>query len=228
MIGVLASLTVPVCAQLSVAERAALLKANLESSQIILRQYQWIETTVVFVGGEEKTRKTQQCYYGADGTVTRMTLSQNQFDSAPVGFFRRRFYERRQEELTDYMQEVVQLVREYVPPRQSLIQAAKEAGDVSIQILVPGQLVRLTFSNYVQFGDSVSIDVNLGTNRPVAGTVSSTVDSDQSSVTLAITFSSLDNGATYVSHAALTSPSHDLTVTVDNSGYVRAGSQSWP
>jgi hypothetical protein len=47
------------------------LKATLAASQATLRQYEWIETTVVSLKGEEKSRKQQRCYYGADGTLQK-------------------------------------------------------------------------------------------------------------------------------------------------------------
>jgi hypothetical protein len=220
---ILTTIALPVVAQQpGAAERAALLKANLVASRTILRQYQWVETTVVSLKGEEKSRKQEQCYYGADGKVQKIELSASAAPSEVRGPLRRRIAEHKKEELTDYMKEVVALVREYVPPREALIQAAKEAGNVSVQILDPGKRIRLTFSNYAKAGDKLTLDVDLATNRPLAGTVTSTVDSDQSSVTLALEFSNLDTGATYLSHAALTSPSKDLTVAVDNSGYRKA------
>jgi hypothetical protein len=174
------------------------------------------------VNGDEKSRKQQQCYYGADGKVQKIEISQSAPEAAPRGPFRRRMAERKKEEMTDYMQEAVSLVRQYVPPDQARLQAAKDAGNVSLQILEPGRRVRLTFRNYVKFGDSFSFDVNLANNRPTAGNVSSTLDSDQSSISLALQFGTLDSNATYVSRAVLNAPDKNLTVTVENSGYRKA------
>ncbi len=40
-----------------------------------LAQYQWIETTVISLKGEEKSRKQNQCYYGADGKVQKVPVA---------------------------------------------------------------------------------------------------------------------------------------------------------
>src|SRR5262245_39018523 len=60
--------------QMSPAERAAVLKATMAASQAVLRQYEWIETTVVSLKGEEKSRKQQRCYYGADGGLQKVQV----------------------------------------------------------------------------------------------------------------------------------------------------------
>ena len=65
------------CAQQqpSVEERVATLKASLVLSQTVLKQYEWVETTVISLKGEEKSRQLNRCYYGADGGVTKVPLT---------------------------------------------------------------------------------------------------------------------------------------------------------
>ena len=217
-----ATLTLPVSAQQpTVAERVASLKATLMASQKILRQYQWIETTVVSVKGDEKSRKQEQCYYGADGKLQKVLLNQSAPQAKKRGL-RGLIAKKKKQELTDYMKEAVALVRQYVPPDQARLQAAKDAGYVTIQPIDPGKVVRLTFSNYVKRGDSLSLDVDLTNNRPLSAKVSSRLDSDQAPVTLTVTFGTLDDGTTYVSGTVLNAPGKKLNVTVQNSGYRKA------
>ena len=52
----------------------AALKQNLAESQKRLRQDEWIETTVISLKGEEKSRKQQRVFYGADGKLTKLPL----------------------------------------------------------------------------------------------------------------------------------------------------------
>ena len=52
----------------------ATLKQNLEESQKRLRQYEWVETTVISLKGEEKARKQQRVYYGGDGKLTKVAI----------------------------------------------------------------------------------------------------------------------------------------------------------
>jgi hypothetical protein len=48
-------------------ERVAALKQSMQESQTKLRQYEWTETTIISLKGEEKNRTQKRCYYGADG-----------------------------------------------------------------------------------------------------------------------------------------------------------------
>src|SRR6185295_13680724 len=52
----------------------ATLKQNLAESQKRLRQYEWVETTSISLKGEEKSRKQQRVYYGADGKLTKTPI----------------------------------------------------------------------------------------------------------------------------------------------------------
>ena len=50
-------------------DHVAALRQSLAQSQPLLKRYEWIETVVVSVKGEEKSRTQNRCYYGADGKV---------------------------------------------------------------------------------------------------------------------------------------------------------------
>ena len=58
----LAAFALPAIAQQpTVAERAAMLKATMAASEAVLKQYEWIQTTVVSLKGDEKSRKQERC-----------------------------------------------------------------------------------------------------------------------------------------------------------------------
>src|SRR5512141_1037649 len=154
--------------QPTAAERAAMLKATMAASQVVLKQYEWVETTVVSLKGDEKSRKQERCYYGADGGVQKVVLTQSAPPPKKRGFFRRKIAESKQEELTDYMKNAVSLVKSYVPPSPVRIQAAKDTGKVSIEILQPGKRARLNFRDYEKPGDNLGVEVDLVKNRPLA------------------------------------------------------------
>src|SRR5262249_49937201 len=60
-------------------QRVAALKQSMQQSQTRLHQYEWIETTIIKLKGEEKSRKVMRCYYGADGKLTKVPMP----DAAP-------------------------------------------------------------------------------------------------------------------------------------------------
>lgn len=218
----LAALALPGLAQQpSAAERAAMLKATMEASQIILRQYEWIETTVVSLKGEEKSRKQERCYYGADGKLQKVTLNQSAPPPKKRGL-RGRIAEDKREEMTDYMKSAVALVKAYVPPSPAKIQAAKQAGKVSIDMLDPGRRARLNFRDYEKPGDNLGVEVDLTSNRPLGVKVSSYLDDAKDAVTLDVRMGQLNDGTTYPSDITLDAKAKELTVTVQNSGYRKA------
>jgi hypothetical protein len=218
----LIALTLPAGAQQpSVAERAAMLKATMEASQIILRQYEWIETTVVSVKGKEKSHKQERCYYGADGGVQKVELSETPVPEAKRGI-RGRIAERKREELTDYMKSAIALVKTYVPPSSARIQAAKDAGKASIEVLDPGKRARLNFRDYEKPGDNLGVEVDLVSNRPLGLKVATYLEDAKDAVTLDVRMGKLADGTAYPSDATLEAKAKKLTVTIRNSGYRKA------
>ncbi len=203
----------------AVQERVVALKASLAASKAILKQYEWVETTVVRVKGEEKSRQMSKCYHGADGEVQKIPLTTPPPAEKKRGL-RGRIAEAKKEELTDYMKEAVALVKQYVPPEAVLIERAKAAGKASVTPL-PGQRARLTFLDYLKPGDSFALELDLANNRPVAAKVSTYLDSKEDAVALDVKFNTLDNNATYPSQTTLNAPTKNLSVSVENSGYRR-------
>jgi hypothetical protein len=215
----LAALALPALAQQpSAAERAAMLKASLAASQAVLKQYEWIETTVVSLKGEEKSRKQERCYHGADGGVQKVEVSSTP-DPAKKRGLRGRIAENKKEALTDYMKSAVALVKTYVPPSPERIQAAKDAGKVSIDVLEPGKRARLNFRDYAKPGDNLGVEVDLTSNRPLGIKVSTYLADAKDVITLDVRMGQLNDGTTYASDVTLNAPSEKLSVTVQNSGY---------
>ncbi len=216
---VLGTLNLPLEAQQpGAAEHVLALKATMASGQAALRQFEWIETTVVSVGGEEKSHLMDRCYYGAAGKLQKVPLTSPPPEERRRGL-RGRIAEWKKEELTDYMKEALALVHQYMPPDPARIQAAKEAGHLSIQPLEPGQRVRLTFSDYLKAGDSMALDLDLKNNHPLTAKVVSHLDSGKDPITLDVTFGTLDDGTVYTSESVLEAKSKNLKVEVENSGY---------
>ena len=206
----------------SVPERVAALKATVAASQVILRQYEWIETTVVSLKGEEKSRKQERCYYGADGGVQKVEVSQSPEPAKKRGL-RGRIAKRKKEELTDYMKNAVSLVKTYVPPNPAKIQAARDAGKVSIELLEPGRRARLNFRDYEKPGDNFGVEVDLLNNRPLGVKVSTYLDDAKDAVTLDVRMGQLNDGTTYASDITLDAKAKNLAVNVQNSGYRKTG-----
>jgi hypothetical protein len=202
-------------------EQVVALKASLAASQAILKSYEWIETTVVSLKGEEKSRQMNRCYHGADGKVQKVPVTAPPAAEKKRGL-RGKIAESKKEELADYMKEAVSLVKMYVPLDPARIQAAKDTGKLSFTPL-PAQRMRLTINDYLKPGDSVVVEVDQASSRPLGAKISTKLDEAKDVVTLDVRFSTLENNATYASTVALDAKAKNLTVNLQNSGYRQAG-----
>jgi hypothetical protein len=215
---VIASMAVAQTAQPSLQDRVVTLKTTFASSQAKLRQYEWIETTVVSLNGEEKSRKQQRCYYGADGALQKVLVQASPPPATKPGL-RGRIIANKTAELTGYMQSAVSLVKSYMPPDPAKLQAARDAGKVSIQVLDPGKRAQINFKDYQKPGDNLAITIDLA-NTVVAGVgVSSYLDSATDVVTLDAQMGRLNDGTIYTSETTLNAAAKNLTVIVQNTGY---------
>ena len=116
----------------------AALKKSVQDGLAKARQYEWVETTIISLKGEEKARKQNRCYYGADGKVQKVPLDQPAAAKENKGGGGRRgggrvkenIVENKKEDIQEYMTSAVKLIHQYVPPDPAKIQAAKDAGRV--------------------------------------------------------------------------------------------------
>ena len=209
-------------------QRVENLKAWMAASQAQLRGYEWIETTVVLSKGEEKSRKQNTCYYGADGKVQKVPVGDaaEEKSGGPPGVLipgkiLKKGMAKKKEELTAYMKSAVELVRGYVPPDPARIQRSLASGKMAANMLEPNRRVRLDFGDYLKTGDKLSIEMELPTNRLLGMQVFSYLDSPEDPVQLNVAMSVLPDGTIYTASTILNAAAKDLTVRVENSGYRR-------
>jgi hypothetical protein len=104
-----------------------------------------------------------------------------------------------------------------------LIQAAKDAGKVSVDILQPGKRVRLNFRDYQKPGDTLGVEVDLTNNRLLGLNVKTWLEDAKDAVSLNAKFAQLGDGTSYSDAITLDAPAKKLKVNVDNSGYRKMG-----
>jgi hypothetical protein len=205
-------------------ERVAALKQSMQESQTKLRQYEWIETTIISVKGEEKGRTQKRCYYGADGKLQKVPIgSPAPAQESPAGGGRRgrvkaKVVENKKEDMKDYMERAAALVQQYVPPQPADIQRAKDAGKVSANPAGPG-LVRLEFSDYLKSGDRLSIDVDAAANQLRGLSVASYLDQAEDAVALAVQLGTLADGTSYTAQTTLDAAAKKIRVVIQNAGH---------
>lgn len=200
------------------ASRVAAIKQWIAESKADLKNYQWMETTVVSYKGEVKSTKISNCYYDVNGTLVKMPVSETAA-SAPTFGIRGAIARDKKKELTDDMQKAVALVKTYIPPDPAKIEASKAAGKMSMDFLPGGQNIRLNFRDYQLPGDVFSCSMDPNTNRLLGLGVTSYVDDPKNAVTLTVALGVLPDGTGYAEKVTLDEKAKELQVTVTNSGY---------
>src|SRR5678816_3280502 len=205
-------------------QMVAALKQNLAESQKRLRQYEWIETTVISLKGEEKSRKQQKVYYGADGKLTKLPIDQAPPQAAPSerggrgGRVKGKVVENKKDEMQEYMTRAGNLIQTYVPPNPAQIQQAKDKGNMRLQPQPEGRM-RVEFPNFIQPSDLLAIDVDGKAALPSALSVATYLEKPEDAVTLDVRFGALADGTSYTAETTLDAKAKNIRVVVTNSGH---------
>lgn len=204
--------------RIAVFEGVAALNATIARSQVAVRQYEWIETTVIIYKGEEQSRKRERCFYGAGGALQRLEI--NALPPAEKkNWLHGKIVENKTAELTAYMMKAAELMKSYAPPNPAKIQAAKDAGRITVETLEPGKRARLNLSGYQKPGDNVSVEMDLVNNRALRMNVSTYLDNVKDIVTLDVRVGQLSDGTAYASDITLDATAKKLQATVQSRDY---------
>jgi hypothetical protein len=207
-------------------QRVAALKQSLQENQTRLRQYEWIETTIISLKGEEKARKQARCYYGADGKVQKTPIGEAApAQSAPQpargrsgGRVKAAVIENKKSDMQEYMESAAGLIHQYVPPNPAQIQKVKDAGKLSIKP-VDGGRVRLELNDYLLQGDRFTVDINAAANSLAGVNVASYLNTKDDVVALDVRFAALPDSTSYAAETILDAKAKNIRVVIQNSGY---------
>jgi len=208
----------------SPAERVAALKQSLAQSQKQIRQYEWVETTIISLKGEEKARTQKRVFYGADGKLQKTPIEPAAAKAESAGRGRggrgggvaQRVVENKKDDMKDYMEQAGALIHKYLPPDPEDIQKAKDRAKV--EMTAPGQ-ARVTFTDYLQPGDHLVVDVDAATNKLKGLSVATYLDKKEDTVTLAVKLGALTDGTTYTAETTLDAKAKNIRVVTQNTGY---------
>ncbi|MFN8006126.1 MAG: hypothetical protein U0V70_03705 [Terriglobia bacterium] len=194
-------------------------QASAKNKQALM-QYSWIETTQLSLKGDVKSTKVQQCRYGPDGQVQKTTISQPPPPEKKRGV-RGRVVEKKVDEMKDYMEKAVALIKQYVPPSPDKCKAAVAAGNASITPSGSGT-VQLMFKNYVQPGDSLTLSLDPNSNMVQGVNVNSYLGEEKDAVTLAVTYQPLPDGTNTIASKVLNVAAKQIVVNITDNNYQKA------
>jgi len=208
-------------AQADMQEDVTMIKKNLTDSKAAMKKYEWIETTTVFVKGEQKSVKQKQCYYALDGKLTKVETGGSTAAKGPGGI-RGKVAANKKADMSDYAKKAVEKVQNYLPPDPEKLQKIFNGGKTAIQILEPNKKFKLGFPDYNEAGDLLSISLNKPDQKLIALDVSTSVDDPKEKVAFNVTFSDLPDGTQFQGTTTLDAPAKDLKIVIVNSGFKNA------
>ena len=201
------------------AERVTALKESVKRDQATLRQYEWMETTIFGLKGEEKSRTQSTCYYGANGELQKVAVGDKPESADKKHGVRGKVVENKTEDISSYMKNASAAIKKYVPPDASRIQAVQEAGKASITMLEPNKRARIDLHDYAVPGDVLGVEMDLVTNHILALQVTTPMEGSKEPVNFQVTFAALQDGTGYPAKTMLDAKEVGVTVSIENSGY---------
>ena len=213
-----------VSAQADMQENVNMIKKNLTDSKAAMKKYEWIETTTVFVKGEQKSVSQKQCYYAVDGKLTKVATGGTTAAKAPGGV-RGKVAANKKEDMSDYAKKAAAKIQTYLPPDPTKLQKIYSGGKVAVQVLEPNKKFKLGFPDYNEAGDLLSISLNKPDQKLVALDVSTSVDNPKEKVAFNVTFSDLPDGTQFQGTTTMDAPAKDLKITIVNSGFKNAAAK---
>lgn len=208
-------------AQADMKEIIGMIKKNLTDSKANIRNYEWLETTTVFLKGEQKSVKQNQCYYSVDGKLTKVETGGGT-QAKEKGGLRGKVIENKKEEMGDYIKAAVAKVHTYLPPDAAKLQQIYGAGKTSIQVLEPGKKFKISFPDYNVKGDMLSISLDKASQKLMGLDVSTYIDKPEEKVLFNVTYSDLPDGTQYAGTTTLEAQEKNLKIVIANSGYKKA------
>jgi hypothetical protein len=198
---------------------AAVKQAAAENKQKLL-QYQWVETTQLTLKGDAKPPTKNSCRYGPDGAVQKTAIGPPP-EQPSGGRLKQKVVAKKKAEMKDYMEDVKAVLAMYVPPDPQKMQAAYQAGKVSLNP-VPGA-VNLVFADYAQAGDKMTLTFNTATKKITGLNINTYMGQEKDVVTLKVQMGTLPDGTSYEHQTVLNATAKQLVVTTANSSYQKIG-----
>jgi hypothetical protein len=201
-------------------EKVAAFKQATAENQKALRQYAWTESTQLSLKGEVKNTKVEQCQYGPDGKVQKKLLTPPPEKKEMRGL-KKRIVEKKTGEMKDYMEDVVALIQQYVPPQPELIKTDVASGNSSFSPKGP-DAIQLQFKDFLKKGDVVTFTLNTAAKAIRQVTVDTYLeDEEKDKVALTVDFQTLPDGTNYAAKKNLDVAAKKIIVDVTASNYLK-------
>jgi hypothetical protein len=194
------------------------LAANMAENSKKLKQYTYLQKTHVYIKGDLKNTKVAQVHYeqatGEKISVPLDSETSDQSGGGRRGAFRARIVEKKKEEMKDYVESLVALMGQYLPPNGEKIKAAMPRA----QVTPPSEgVAKIAFPDYVKPGDLVTFSINTETKKLDRIAIKSRLEDDP--VSFQVDFARLADGTNYPSMTRIISDPKQLELRITTSDY---------
>jgi hypothetical protein len=200
-------------------QKLAEVKAASAANKQALAHYTWQEQQTTSIKGDVKKQQVFQVSVGPGGQQQKTQIGGSQAAPPSGGRLKQHVVEKKTAEFKDYGEQIADLAKQYTQPDPQRLQAAFQAGNIS---LVPGGgegEIKLVIKNYVKPGDSLTLVFNRQQKGIQSVQVASYLDSPSDAVTIAAQFAKLADGTNHVASTQINGVSKQLTVVTQNSNY---------
>lgn len=203
-----------------VQQKVAEIKESIAANKQALAQYTWVEQDTISLKGEEKKQEHFQVKLGADGKPVKTPLDPQAAPEPSGGRLKQHIVEKKKEEYKEYAEQIKALIQQYFPLDKDKIEAARQAGNVSLGTAAggPGQY-QLVISNYLKPGDKVTLVFDKEQKGIARVSIASYLNDPKDAVTVDSVFSRIPGGPNHVSSQTINGVSKQLTIAVENSNY---------
>jgi hypothetical protein len=203
-------------AQMGGGEFAATMAENSKK----LKQYTYTQKTQVYFKGELRTTKMSQVHFDPT-TGEKVVVPMDMGDAAQQpeqgrgGRLRERIVEKKRDEMKEYVERLVGLMHQYLPPNPDRIKAAVPRAQMTPP--AGGGDAKIALSDYLKPGDTVTFSMNPQAKKLDQIAINSSLDSDP--VFFIVDFARLADDTNYPSMTNIKSEAKGLEIRVTTFDY---------
>jgi hypothetical protein len=174
----------------------------------------------VSLKGEQKKQEHFQVRLGPDGKPQKQSLDAPAQAAPSGGRLKQHVVEKKTDEYKEYVDQIKDLIQQYVPPDKDMLEQAAQKGNVALGPAggTPGEY-RLVLSNYVKPGDNMTLVFDK-TQKALVGVSIATYLSDPSdAVRVSVSFTGIPGGPGHVDSQTIDGVSKQLAIVIANSNY---------
>jgi hypothetical protein len=200
-------------------QKLAEIKTASAANKQALAHYTWQEQQTTSIKGDVKKQQVFQVSVGPDGQQQKTEIGGSQAPPPSGGRLKQHVIAKKTAEFKDYGEQIADLAKQYTQPDPERLQAAFQAGNVSLQSGGGEGVVTLVIKNYIKPNDSVTLAFNRQTKSIQGIRVATYLDDPSDAVTIAAQFAKLPDGTNHVTSTQINGVSKQLTVVTQNSNY---------